>query len=120
MFSARNNPTGFRTLVEHLELQLYSRVWNYILLYRSFKKSAGGMFFLKIIKTGGNLINKKSQKRTSGREKHSKQNKISSSFIGNSRVRRGCPTNFIINVPKVFLVFVGEKKKVFLTFPADF
>ena len=48
-------------------------------------KSVGGNFFLKVNKTGGYLINKKSQIRTCRRKKHPKKNKISSCFIRNSR-----------------------------------
>ena len=49
-------------------------------------RSVWGNFFLKINKTGGDLLNKKSRIRTCRREKHPKKNKISSCLIRNSRV----------------------------------
>ena len=49
------------------------------------KKSVGGNIFLKINKTGGDVINIESRMMTCRREKQPKKNKISSCFIRNSR-----------------------------------
>ena len=68
----------------HYEMGIdYSRVPN---ITGVPNKSVGGNFFLKINKTGGDLLDKKSQIRTYRREKHPRNDKISSCFIQNSRV----------------------------------
>ena len=53
---------------------------------RNSKKCVEGKFFLNFNKAGWDLISKKSQIKKCMREKYPKKNKISSCFIGNSRV----------------------------------